>query len=278
MRSGVADSLIAKTLIAAAVSLFAIGCGARYVRVPLLETPELTVGLRSETKGGKPLERGFAHPAALSAARAENALARIEVRENAGSKETRRPAISPELARALGRALADALGRADATQEVVVRARRSERRLGVFSRNFATGFVAFVDSQQRLQVHFADADRELSPGDDAALPEPVAGRSLQAIKTLPGAHIETLGQRGVAIDYRAELFQHAAAPTAGGRRTILMETAQPEALKSSAPPPATTDPGRLRALADLEAARRAGTISEAEYQRRRAELSQEEGS
>jgi hypothetical protein len=34
----------------------------------------------------------------------------------------------------------------------------------------------------------------------------------------------------------------------------------------------------LRALAELDAARRAGTISEAEYQRRRAELAKEPGS
>ena len=267
-----------KTLITAVSALFfATGCGARYVRVPLVETPELTVALRSQTKGGAALPRGFAHPAALSAARAENALARIEVRETAGGNETRRPAIPPELARPIGRMLADALGRADATQEVVVRARRRERKLGVFSRNFATSFVAFVDAQQRLQVHLIDADRELSPGDDAPLPEPVAGRSLHAIKALPGAHIETLGQRGVAIDYRAELFQQAAPRSAAGRRTILMDTAQPEALKSSGPAP-SADPERLRALAELESARRAGTISEAEYQRRRAELAQQPGS
>ncbi|HEU4430881.1 MAG TPA: hypothetical protein VFT98_19135, partial [Myxococcota bacterium] len=245
----------ARFLIAAACAFLALGCGARYVRVPLVETPELTVTLRSQTKGGAALPRGFAHPAALSAARAENALARIEIRETTRGDETRRPAIPPELARPIGRALADALGRADATQEVVVRARRRERRLGVFSRSFATSFVAFVDAQQRLQVHLVDADRELPPGDDAPLPEPVAGRGPHAIKALPGAHIETLGQRGVAIDYRAELFQQAPSRAGAGRRTILMETAQPDALKASGAAPASADPERLRALADLEAAR-----------------------
>jgi hypothetical protein len=268
-------TLAVAVLACAGISL---GCGARYVRVPLVDTPELAVALRSQTKGGAPIERGFSHPAALSAARAESALARIEIRETSRGEETRRPAIPPELARPIGRALADALGRADATQEVVVRARRRERKLGVFSRNFATSFVAFVDEKQRLQVHLVDADRELPPGEDAPLPEPVAGRSLHAIKVLPGAHMETLGQRGVAIDYRAALFQQAAPPATAGRRTILMETAQPDALKASSPPPATVDPERLRALADLEAARRAGTIPEAEYQRRRAELAEEPGS
>ena len=269
MRSGFANLRIVTFC-----ALIGLGCGAHYVRVPLVETPELTLTLRSQTKSGAPVARGFSHPAALSAARAENALARIEVRETARGDETRRPAIPPELARPLGRALADALGRADATQEVVVRARRRERKLGVFSRNFATSFVAFVDAQQRLQVHLVDADRELPPGDDAPLPEPIAGRSLHAIKALPGAHIETLGQRGVAIDYRAALFEQAAPRAGAGRRTILMETAQPGALKASGEVPASADPARLRALAELDAARRAGTISEAEYQRRRAELAE----
>jgi hypothetical protein len=260
-----------------AAALFAPGCGARYARVPLVATPDLNVTLRAELRDGVPLPRGFAHPAALSASRAENALARIEVRENAGGEERRRAAIPPELARPLGRALADALGRADATQEVVVRARRSERKLGVFSREFATRLIAFVDAQQRLQVHLVDADRELAPGDDSELPEPIAGSSLQAIKALPGPHIEALGPRAVAIDYRAELFQRPVPLTAGGRRTILMDTAQPEALKARSEPPGA-DPERLRALAELDAARRAGTISEGEYQRRRAELAQAPGS
>ncbi len=262
------------------ICLAALGCGARYVRVPLVDTPDLMVSLRSEVKDGAPVARGFAHPAALSAARAESILASIDVRESTGDADERRPAIPSELAHPLGGALADALSRADATQQVVLRAQRRERKLGVFTRRFATSFVAFVDAQNRLQIHLVDADRELPAGDDAPLAEPVAGRSAHAIKALPAPHIETLGQRALAIDWRADSFSAPAVrDQPGRRRTILMETAQPDAPKLPVDGGGRgTDPERLRALAELEAARRTGRISEAEYQRRLALLRHAPGS
>jgi hypothetical protein len=258
----------------AALALGALGCGARYARLPLVDTPDLGVVLRSESKGGALVPRGFAHPATLSAERAASILARIDVRESAGDADERRPAIPGELADDLGAALADALGRADANQEVAIRAQRRERRLGVFTRRFATSFVAFVDDRNRLQIHVVEADRELPAGDDSPVAEPIPGRSPQAFKTLPGPHVEAIAQRAVAVDWRAPLFE---APPARGesgrRRTILLESGQSAAQKL---PPETggvpADPERLRALADLETARRAGTISEAEYQRQRDEL------
>lgn len=258
----------------AIAALFSLGCGARYARVPLRDAPDLVVSLRSEVSDGAPVARGFAHPVAISALRAANVLARVEMRESAGDTSARRPAIPGALAHLLGSALADALARADATQEVVVRAKRSERRLGVFSRTFATSFVAFVDAQNRLQLHFADADRELPAGEDGALPEPVAGRGTHAIKAVPGPHIEVLGARGFAVDWRADFFREPVRESdPARRRTILMETAQPNEPELPASEGVLpSDPERLRALAELDAARRAGTISEAEYQRRRAVL------
>jgi hypothetical protein len=266
-------------LLVAVCALAALGCGARYVRVPLVQTPDLVVSLRSEKKDGAPVPRGFSHPTTISAARAESILSRLEVRESGGDADERRPAVPDELAGTLAAALADALGRADATQEVVVRAHRRERKLGVFTRRFTTGFVAFVDAENRLQIHFVDVDRELAAGEDEAPGEPIAGRSGHAFKALPGPHVEALGQRAVAVDWRADAFRSPAPRDGPGRRrTILMETAQPDAPKlpvESASPSA--DPEHLRALGELDAARRAGTISEAEYQRRRAELLRDSG-
>ena len=258
----------------AIATLLSLGCGARYLRVPLQDAPDLMVALRSEVKNGAPVPRGFAHPAAISALRAANVLARVEVRESAGDASARRPAVPGALTHKLGGALASALARADATQAVVVRATRSERRLGVFSRTFATSFVAFIDAQNRLQLVFVDADRELPAGENGAQPEPIAGRGTQAIKAVPGPHVEALGTRGFAVDWRADLFREAVPESESGRRrTILMESTTPGALKASVNEHVVpADPERLRALAELDAARRAGTLSEAEYQRRRAEL------
>jgi hypothetical protein len=259
-----------------ALALGSLGCGARYARVPLVQTPELVVTLRSERRGGEPVARGFAHPASIPVARLESILSRLDVRESAEDADARRAALPAELVPTLASALADALARADATQEVALRAERRERKLGVFTRRFATSFVAFVDAQNRLQIHLVDADRELAAGDDAPLAEPIASRSTHAIKALAGPGVEALGQRALAVDWRADLFDAPALRDEPGRkRTILMESPgarAPKPTRSEGAPP--TDPERLRALADLEDARRAGRISEAEYQRQRAALVQ----
>ncbi len=255
--------------------LAAVGCGARYARVPLREAPDLAVALRSEVRGGEPVARGFSHPATISALRAAHILSRLELRESKGGESgERRPAIPRQLVYELSGVLAEAFARADATQEVVVRAKRRERRLGVFSRTFATSFVAFVDAEGRLQIHLVDSDREIPAGDDGALAEPIAGRSSQPFKVLPGDHIAAIGQRALAIDWRADLFREPVAASESGRkRTILMES--PAAEGGAAPgaeSPLPSDSDERRALAELEEARRAGHISEAEYQRRRLQL------
>jgi hypothetical protein len=261
-----------------ALAVLALGCGARYVRVPLVEAPDLVVALRSERRDGASIARGFAHPAAISAPRMESILSRIDVRESAGEADERRAALPGELLPTLASALADALGRADTTQEVAVRAERRERKLGIFTRRFVTSFVAFVDAENRLQIHLVDADRELAAGDDAPLHDPIASRSTHAIKALPGPEIEAIGQRAVAINWRATLFEAPAVrEQPGRRRTILMDSQQPARRGPVDATPPTADPDHLRALAELENARSSGAISEAEYQRRRAALLQPGG-
>jgi hypothetical protein len=133
--------------------------------------------------------------------------------------------------------------------------------------------VAFVDADGRLQVHLVDADRELSPGDAGELPEPVAGRSMQTFKVLPGPSIAALGQRSVAIDWRDDVFRAPPSEHTGRQRTILMDSGAPQRAELPvAEGPLPSDPERLRALAELEEARRSGRVSETEYQRQRAAL------
>jgi hypothetical protein len=258
------------------IALASLACGATYSRVSLVDTPDLVVLLRSQ----KNAAARFAHPAQLEPERAVAVLASLDVRESAGDDSARRPALPLALARTLGPVLADALARADATQEVSIRALRRERKLGVFSRNFATRFVAFVDTEQRLQIHLVDADRELPAGEETQLADPIAAQSTHAIRSVPTAHARVLGQRGFAVDFRAAEFARAPSQREAGRgrTTILMEAQGPLAPETAPLGPLPTDPARLRALAELEEARRAGTLSEAEYQRRRADLVQAEGS
>jgi hypothetical protein len=262
-------------LLAAALSF---GCGTRYARVPVHEGDDATVVLRSELRDGKPLERGFAHPATISGARLAHVLAQIDVRKDAGGDAPgeRGPAIPTDLVYPLGELLASALAKADATQEVVVQAVRRERRLGLFTATFATSFVAFVGADERLHLQLFRLDWEVPKGREEELREPLPGREVMAFRVLASEGVEPTGHQSVAVDWREERFRN---PTTlrvgpGGkmtRRTVLMEEEAPAA-EPAGDLALPTDPAALRALADLEEARRSGAITEAEYQRRRREL------
>ena len=97
-----------------------------------------------------------------------------------------------------------------------------------------------------------------------------------AFRTLASEGIDPIGPQRVAVHWRDERFRQPTNVRVGpggkmSRRTILMQEEAP----AEAPLPAQSlpsDPDALRALAELEEARRAGAVSEAEYQRRRREI------
>jgi hypothetical protein len=263
-------------LLLAAVLL--AGCGTRYARVPVHEGGDANVVLRSELRDGKPLERGFAHPATISGVRLAHVLAQIDVRTDSGgdAPSERRPAIPTDLVYPLGDLLSQALAKADGTQEVVVQAVRRERRLGLFTATFATSFVAWVAADERLHLQLFRLDWEVPKGREDELREPVPGREVMAFRVLASEGVEPTGHQSVAVEWRDERFRKPTTVRVGPggkitRRTVLMEQETPadEPVGGIELP---TDPDALRALADLEEARRSGAITEAEYQRRRREL------
>jgi len=83
-----------------------------------------------------------------------------------------------------------------------------------------------------------------------------------------------VGPQEVAVDWRDPAFREprriSVTPTGVHRRTILMES--PETPAGEAERSGELSPAALRALADLEEARRAGRVSESEYQARRQEI------
>jgi hypothetical protein len=259
---------------------FLAGCGARYARVPVHESDGASVVLRSELQGGAPVERGFAHPATIAGVRLAHVLAQIDVRMDAGGDEPseRRPAFPTELVYPLGELLSQGLAKADPTQEVVVQALRRERRLGLFTASFATSFVAFVGSDERLHLQLHRLDWEVPKGQEDELREPLPGREVMAFRVLASEGVEPTGHQSVAVHWRDERFRNPTTVRVGPggkmtRRTVLMEQDAPPADEPAAGGSALpTDPDALRALADLEEARRAGAITEAEYQRRRRAL------
>jgi hypothetical protein len=251
------------------------GCGARYARVPVHQDDDVTVVLRSELRGGEPVARGFAHPATIAGVRLAHVLAQIDVRTDAGDDGPgeRRAAIPTDLVYPLGELLSRALAQADPAQEVVVQAVRRERRLGLFTASFATSFVAYLGPDERLHLQLSRIDWEVPKGREEELREPLPGREVMAFRVLASEGIEPTGHQSVAVHWRDERFRNPTTVRIGpggkiSRRTVLMEEEAPDAGGLALP----TDPDALRALADLEEARRAGAITEAEYQRRRREL------
>jgi len=259
--------------------LASAGCGTRYARVPLDEEENLRVVLRTELRGGKAVERSFHHPATISGVRIAHMLAQIDVRVDAsdGEKSERQAAIATELVYPLGDKLSAALAKADPSQEVVLQALRSERRLGLFTETFVTSFLAFVGPDDLLHLEFSRLDWPVPKGSEDELREPVAGRELMAFRVLASEGVEPTGHQSVAVHWRDERFRN---PTSlrvgpGGkvtRRTVLMEEEAPAAEAELGATQLPTDPESLRALADLEDARRAGELTEAEYQRKRRAL------
>jgi hypothetical protein len=268
-------------LLAAAAGLASAGCGTRYARVPVHEDELTRVVLRAELRDGKPVERGFRHPATIAGVRLAHVLAQIDVRigESGDQASERRPAIHTELLYPLGERLAEAFARAEPSQEVVVQALRQERRLGLFTHTLATSLVAWVGEDDLLYLHLSRLDWPVPKGEEEQLREPVAGREVMAFRVLASEGVDPVGHQAVAVHWRDERFRSPSHVRVGAggkvnRRTVLMEQEGPPPAPEASALPETlpSDPDALRALADLEEARRAGQLTEAEYLRRKRAL------
>lgn len=256
----------------------ATGCGPRVARETAFEQGGTKIVLRSQTRGGEPLGRGFAHPAQIAPARLAHVLARIDVRKQERDPKQREPAIPAELLQEIAAGLSIALAKATPAQEVAVTSRRRERRFGIFTNEYLTSFVAYV-KDDRLQLHLSHLEWPIPKGPNVEIPEPRAEGGAMRFRVLPAEAMQATGPQALAIDWRDRSFEAGAAvrvsPTGRvRRRTILLESPEP-APPASAPAPALA-PETLRKLADLEEARRRGALSEAEYSARREAILHED--
>jgi hypothetical protein len=266
-------------LLLAAALLLANGCGTTYLRVPVHEDELTRVLLRAEKRDGQPVERGFAHPATISGVRLAHVLAQIDVRVDQGddAASERRPAIHTDLVYPLGDLLSQALAKADPSQEVVVEARRKERRLGLFTQLYVTSLVAWVGADDLLYLSFSRLDWSVPKGQEDEAREPVVGREVMAFRVLASEGVDPVGHQLVAVHWRDDRFRrpttvHVGPSGKATRRTVLMEEEAPAAPEAPVPEAMPSDPASLRALADLEESRRAGELTEAEYLRRKREI------
>jgi hypothetical protein len=118
-------------------------------------------------------------------------------------------------------------------------------------------------------VQVARSDWEIPPRRREQLPEPHAGEQQQRFRLLVDEGMSLADAQSAVVDWRNPVFARPTRTriTPSGRvlrTTILMES------EDEAPPPRPTlppelTPEQLRALADLEEARREGRLSEAEY-------------
>jgi hypothetical protein len=267
------------TALALACAL-ALGCGPRYARVLVEDREGVKAVLRAEIIEGQVVNRGYAHPATISGVRLAHILSRIDVRFNASDEGggERKPAIATDFLYELGDMLSQALTKANSTQEIVIQALRKEKSLGIFTNKYYTSFVAYVMGDDFV-IHLSKVDALLDKSKDTdKLREPVAGVEVMAFKVLPSDGMVPIGHQALAVDWRNPVFR---SPTnirigPGGsvvRRTILMESADPAEVEPRASEwEVPHDPSVLRALADLEDARRNGAVTELEYQQQRRDL------
>jgi hypothetical protein len=265
-------------LAAACVSLSA--CGARYVRLPVYDEEGIRVELRSEKRDGKLVPRGFSHPVTISSIRVAHVLARLDVRMGSEEGGDRVPAFPTVSLYKVGEEVSRALAKATPEQEVVVRALRVEKRMGLFTSKYLTSFVAWMKDDD-LVIHLSRAEWLVPKDQEDELPEPYVDRVVQEFKVLPAEGVVPTGRQEVAVDWKSPVFRE---PThvrvgPGGvlmRRTVLMETEAPaegeEAEKEPAILPADLPAETLRALADLQEQRAQGEISETTYHQRRRDL------
>jgi len=268
------------------LALLALACKTPVKEDVFSEGP-VKVFLRSEKtwQFGSLIEKNYDHPITISPVRIAHILSRIDVRV-AGKRE---PAIPTDLLFSIAEGMSRSLQRAGGEQEVVVMATEKERRIGIFDHDFLTSFVAYVKGPQ-LYIYMARIHWEVPAKQRDDPPQPQIGEERMAFRLYPSKGMELVEGQGVAAEWRNEIF---ARPTRTKvlptgqvvRKNILLESDDEE-------PPAASDtdqqgpvveaprglsPAQLRALADLEEARQAGEITEAEYAARQQEILNPEG-
>lgn len=270
--------LAALTIPALLLVLTTAACGPRYQRIRLFEHRNLSVLLRAEVRDGETVPRNFSHPATISSVRIAHVLSRLDVRMGGEENDKSRQAAFPTaLLYTVGEQVALAFEEADPSQEIVVTAVRSEKRLGLFTTKYLTSFVTWMQGED-LYIHLSRVEWPVPKGDEDELPEPWVHRRSQDFKALAAEGVVLVGEQTLAVDWRNPIFRK---PThlrigAGGkllRRQILLEAPAEEEVVEEVPiVPADLSSDVLRSLADLQDQRQRGEISETQFQQARRDL------
>jgi len=201
---------------------------ARTVRTPVYDHDGVRVFLREDRAGGQPVPRDFSHPAVIAPIRIARILASLDVRERDGDKRERRAAIETELVHPIGDGVAEALERATPDQEVVVMAISRKRRLHLFTAEYLTSMVVWVQGDE-LWIHLGALDTQVSSDPTDKPREPRPDQVTRKFSVLPGNGVRVAAGQTVAASWRDEVFSRSGPirTRPGGRvlrRTILMDS------------------------------------------------------
>jgi len=262
-----------------ATALLTSGCLTRTVRTPVFDENAVEVFLRGEERVGSPVERHYSHPATIAPVRLTNMLARIDVRKD--DEKDRKPAIPTALLYPLGEGISRALAKADPNQEVVAMAQERKRSMAVFTQDYLTSLIVWVEGD-KVFIKLGNLDTPLSSGPNDKPKEPQRDDIKSKIRAVPSDGISVENVQLVSANWRDPIFKDAGVlhVRAGGqvvRRTVLMDSGEestipPDPTEGAPVPPQGLSPEALRALADLEEERRRGQVTEADYQSRRRQI------
>jgi hypothetical protein len=261
---------IAAFVLLALVAGASSACVTRTVRQTVVDDGYTQVILRSQKRGGKLIDKGFEHPVTIAPVRMAHILSRIDLRRQDGDDRKRVPAIHLDSLFTIAEGMAEALQKADSSQEIVVQSVRRAKRLGIFDRNYLTSLLCYT-RDDLLYIHISRTDWEVPPQRSDRLPETHVGKYPLKFGLVVEKGMVLVDHQAVAVEWRDPIFRKPTrtrlTPTGKVvRRTILMESLEDETDYGPRPQVSKDlSPEQLRALADLEEQRRNGKISEAQY-------------
>ena len=271
--------IVVLTLVGTA--LLASGCISREIRKVVYKRSGVEVILREHRSGFgfSTVERGFAHPAHISAQRLAHILGAIDIRGRERQLAGIRTALGSKQVEAASAALSVGLAKANPNQELAVRIITKTRQHGLFNRKHITSFVAYVEDEL-LYLHFSRVDWQIPEREKKTkLPEPRVGENPMKFTVQPSEGMYSEGRYAVSVDWQDPVFRRplrtAAEDGDRRKRTILFEDENITERRRPAKVGGILSqltPDQLRALADLEEQRQAGTVTEGQYRKLRRSI------
>jgi hypothetical protein len=250
------------------------GCGPKVIRETVYE---------NEHVGDAPVPLGNEHPATIADVRLAHILATLQYRREADDAKPA-PAIRTEHLYDLSEGISKALARATPDDVVVAWSQAHDRRMVVFSDAHVTAMRVAM-REGRLWIDFYAIEAPLDNEERRAGYEPPVEVPYRpaGFRLVPDTGLTVVGPRTLDIDWRDPYFRKPLAlRSVRGRlrrRTVIMRDdsldqeiereLEAEEDPSVLPiPPEVTD-AQIRALDELDGARRAGLVTEGEFKRRR---------